>query len=160
MNINDKKAAMKRVLVFMFSVVVASVKLSAQNYNWAMGVRLGDDMGGITAKVSISANEKIEGILAIPYWHGTSLTGLYQRYIPLGAAIQFYYGIGGHVGNWKDKNKHKYDFFLGADAIAGIEYVCASIPLSFSFDYKPTVNFTGHFGFNTAGGGISVRYLF
>ena len=134
--------------------------VNAQDYNWAVGVRLGDDMGGISVKKSISDRGKIEGILAIPYWHGANLIGLYQRYIPI-ETFHIYYGVGGHIGNWKHKSNdvNKNHSFLGVDCIIGIEFtLLRSIPLSLSIDYKPSYNFTGHTGFSFTGGGIGLRY--
>jgi len=153
---------MRRLFLTTVLVLSAAIIASAQDYNWAAGVRLGDDMGGISVKKSISSNDKIEAILSIPYWHGANLTGLYQRYIPVDA-FHLYYGAGGHFGNWKYKNDDvsKNYFFLGVDCIVGLEFsLLRSVPLLFSIDYKPSYNFTGHTGFSFTGGGIGLRYRF
>ena len=152
----------KKLVLSVVVLLLAAVNISAQDYNWAAGVRLGDDMGGISVKKSISERGKIEGIIAIPYWHGVNLTGLYQQYIPV-ETFHIYYGAGGHVGNWKHKSDDisKNDYFIGVDCIIGIEFtLLRSIPLSLSFDYKPSYNFTGNAGFNFNGGGIGLRYRF
>ena len=153
---------MRRLVLTIALALLVSAGVGAQDYNWAVGVRLGDDMGGISVKRSIGAHDKIEGILAFPYWHGVNLTALYQRYIPI-ETFQFYYGAGGHIGNWRHKNdgESKNYSFLGVDCIVGIEFtLLRSIPLSLSIDYKPSYNFTGHSGFNSSGGGIGLRYRF
>ena len=146
----------------MVFVILAAANAGAQDYNWAVGVRLGDDMGGISIKKSISTHGKIESIIAIPYWNGANLTGLYQQYIPV-ETFQIYYGAGGHFGNWEYKSNDvsKNYFFFGVDCIVGIEFTpLRSVPLSLSFDYKPSYNFTGHAGFSFTGGGIGIRYRF
>ena len=154
---------MKRISLLIIGIVFACVKVNAQDYDWAVGVRLSDFMGGISIKKSINAKDKIEGIFAVPYWHGVNLTGLYEREIfTIDERLQLFCGAGAHTGSWKYKNNdvNKNYFFFGVDAIAGIEYTFASIPLSFSIDYKPSFNIVGHSGFNFAGGGIAFRYTF
>ena len=153
---------MRRIILTVALALLAVIIVRAQDYNWAVGVRLGDDMSGISVKKSISANDKIETILAVPYWHGANLIALYQRYIPI-EGFQFYYGAGGHIGNWKYKSNDLSDryFFLGVDCIVGIEFsLIKSVPLLLSIDYKPSYNFTGHTGFSFTGGGIGFRYSF
>ena len=154
---------MKKLFLLAAIVAFTSLKMNAQDYNWAAGVRLSDFMGGISIKKSINEKDKIEGILAIPYWHGGNLTGLYERDIlKIDERLQLFCGAGTHVGNWKYKSKdeNKNYFFIGVDVIAGIEYTFSTIPFSFSIDYKPSFNIAGHSGFNFAGGGIALRYTF
>ena len=151
---------MRKVCITIVLVFLAAVNVGAQDYTWAVGVRLGDDMSGFSVKRSIDARNKIEGILAVPYWHGVNFTGLYQRYIPI-EAFQIYCGVGGHIGNWKHTSNDisKHYFFLGLDCMVGIEFsLLKSVPLSLSIDYKPSYNLTGHTGFSFTGGGIGLRY--
>jgi len=154
---------MKKILILIIAIAFASVKMNAQDYNWAVGVRFSDFMGGVSIKKSVSTNDKIEGILAIPYWHGANLTGLYERNIlKIDERFYLYCGAGAHTGSWKYKNEdeNKNYFFLGVDVIAGLEYTFSTIPFSLSIDYKPSYNIIGHSGFNFAGGGIAIRYAF
>ena len=153
---------MRRLLCTIALALLVVFSVSAQDFNWSLGVRLGDDMSGISVKKSVSSRDKIEGILAVPYWHGVNLTGLYQRYIPV-EGFHLYFGAGGHIGNWKYKDNelsNRY-FFFGVDCIVGLEFsILTSLPLSLSIDYKPSYNFTGHRGFSFTGGGIGLRYRF
>ena len=153
---------MRKIVLTFTLALFAVTNVNAQDYNWSVGVRLGDDMSGISIKKSISPLDKIEAILAVPYWHGVNLTGLYQRYIPVGS-FHLYFGGGGHIGNWKYKSNdisNRY-YFVGVDCIAGIEFsILRSLPLLFSIDYKPSYHLTGHSGFSFTGGGIAVRYRF
>jgi hypothetical protein len=154
---------MKKVFMLMIAIAFATVELNAQDYNWAMGVRLSDFMGGISVKKSVNTKYKIEGILAMPYWHGVILTGLYERDIlAIDERFQLFCGAGGHIGNWKYKSEeiNKNYYFIGVDVIAGLEYTLSSIPLSISIDYKPSFNIAEHSGFNFGGGGIAIRYTF
>ena len=151
---------MKKLSLTVALAILGAIYAGAQDYNWAVGVRLGDDMSGISVKKSISALNKIEGILAVPYWHGVNFTGLYQRYIPIDA-FHIYFGAGGHAGNWRYKHSEysKNYFFVGVDCMVGIEFsLLRSVPLMLSIDYKPSYNFTGHSGFSFTGGGIGLRY--
>jgi len=153
---------MRKLILIAVLALMTVANVGAQDYNWAVGVRFGDDMGGVSVKKSISEQGKIEGILAVPYWHGINLTALYQRYFSVDI-FRLYYGAGGHFGNWKHKDDDgsKNHFFLGVDCIVGIEFkLLEAIPLSLSIDYKPSYNFTGHTGFSFTGGGIGIRYKF
>jgi hypothetical protein len=155
---------MKKSFVLTIAIVFASLTLNAQDYNWAVGARLSDFMGGISVKKSLSEKSKIEGIFAVPYWRGINLTGLYeQNLVNISKRFPVYAGAGAHAGSWKYKSNNddnKRYFFVGADVILGAEYTFPSVPLSLSIDYKPSYNIAEHSGFNFADGGIAIRYTF
>ena len=71
----------------------------------------------------------------------------------LGPSLNYYFGAGGHLGNNKDTGG-----FGGFDALAGVEYKVAFVPLVLSLDFKPTVeiNSADWARFPTA---FSVRYV-
>ena len=69
-------------------------------------------------------------------------------------SLQLFYGLGGHIGVWRE------DLNVGADAIFGLEFTPDGAPIVFAIDVKPTIYFyRSDLRFST-GGAFSVRYAF
>ncbi len=147
---------MKKIIVLLFVMVLASAKLSAQDYNWAIGVRGGVTMSGLSVKYNFDPANSIEGML--DFAQGFNIVALYERHIPvITNGFRFYYGAGANLGAW---HHHDDKFTLGIDGIVGLEYKISSIPLAFSLDYKPFLNFIGHTGFHAADFGLTIKVAF
>lgn len=136
--------------------------LNAQQYNTALGVRLGYD-NGITLKHFFAPASAGEFILAASSNY-FQLTGLYEYQQPFPGApnLDWYVGIGAHLGAIH-KHKELYDnaFLIGADLIGGIEYVFPQAPFNISLDWKPSFNFTNSYNDNWYSGfALSLRYTF
>jgi hypothetical protein len=149
---------MKKLIAIMAFVVATATAVSAQDYNWAIGLRGGGEMGGLTVKKNFGANA-IEGIFSIPWSSGFAATVLYERNVPVIAdGFNFYYGAGAHVGVWGYKGVT--DFALGVDAIVGLEYKIPKAPIALSIDYKPMLNIIEHFGFYWADVALGIKFTF
>jgi hypothetical protein len=79
--------------------------------------------------------------------------------------LNWYYGVGGHLGFWDGKYYRDYNndlnyTIVGIDGILGLEYNFNDIPFNISIDWKPAINLTGSSGFYGDGGAISLRYIF
>ncbi|RYU80131.1 hypothetical protein [Hymenobacter persicinus] len=106
----------------------------AQKYRTAVGLRLGKDNYGLTVQQKIFEKTTLEG-LALVAPREVSGTVLAERHFGiLGPSLNYYFGLGGHVGNNKDTGA-----FGGFDGLAGLEYKTAFFPFVLSFDVKPTV---------------------
>ncbi len=127
---------------------------AAQKYNTAAGVRLGGGNYGITLQQRVASRITIEGIAGLREreYSGTVL-GEYHFGI-LGPSLNYYFGAGGHLGNNKDTGG-----FGGLDALVGVEYKVAFLPVVLSFDFKPSyeINSADYARFPTA---FSIRYVF
>ncbi|MDJ0367882.1 hypothetical protein QMK33_22285 [Hymenobacter sp. H14-R3] len=127
---------------------------AAQKYTTALGARLGGGNYGITLQQRVASRVTIEGIAGLGQreYSGTVL-GEYHFGI-LGPSLNYYFGAGGHVGHNKDAGG-----FSGLDGLVGVEYKVAFLPVVLSFDFKPTVEFSGndYARFPTA---FSIRYVF
>ena len=134
--------------------LLAGHAASAQKYNTAAGLRLGGGNYGISLQQRVASRVTIEGIAGLGgrEYSGTVL-GEYHFGI-LGPSLNYYFGAGGHVGNNKDTGS-----FSGLDGLVGVEYKVAFLPVVVSFDFKPTVEFSGddYARFPTA---FSIRYVF
>jgi hypothetical protein len=127
---------------------------AAQKYNTAAGVRLGSGNYGITLQQRVASRITIEGIAGLSQreYSGTVL-GEYHFGI-LGPSLNYYFGAGGHLGNNKDTGGYG-----GFDALVGVEYKVAFLPVVLSFDFKPSyeINSDDYARFPTA---FSIRYVF
>lgn len=158
---------MKKLLVFVAAVMISSAA-SAQYYDWAIGIRGGFESTSLSVKRVFSSDNALEALIGWSYSdHGSgfNVTGLYEFNVPvIGNGFRLYYGLGGHVGNWKYKEAHKKDkndgFNLGVDAVIGFEYSMRSAPLAFSIDWKPRLDFTPSTEFLATGFAIGVKYTF
>ncbi len=143
-------------LIFTIAIAIVSMGAAqAQDYNWAVGLRLGGDTGGISVKHKMSASNGLE-FLGSAYWdNGFMVTGLYERYVPvIGKGFNFYYGAGAHLGSF-----HK-ELLLGADGIIGLEYKFDRAPIALSLDWKPALNILEDVDFWGVDFALGVRVTF
>ena len=135
---------MKKFLV-MAALMVATLSVSAQNYDWAVGLR-GGGFSGITAKKNMGANAIEAGV---SFGGGLNVEGTYQWQQPVIAdGFHLYYGAGASVGLGGSLS-------LAAEGVVGLEYrLPINFPLAVSLDYRPAlyllpaVNpYFGNFGF-------------
>lgn len=125
------------------------------SYKTAIGIRAGET-SGLTIKQFIGSSTALEGIIGM-WSHGFSTTLLFEKYVPTGsvAGLNLYYGAGGHLAfetvdyGWYYRHerfyRYRHDHFgIGIDGIVGLEYKIPSIPIAFSLDLKPFIEFQTH----------------
>jgi len=144
-------------------------KLQAQDYQTALGLRIGPSYG-ITVKHFLKSNAAIEGILQTRRG-GFNLIGLYEFH---GTAFQtrglkYFIGGGAHIGNWDGKNGYPWysnkdddgNFIaFGIDGIIGLEYTFIDAPVNLALDWKPAFNLIEHTGFWGDELAFTVRFTF
>ncbi len=157
---------MKKVLItILFSSILFSLSTSAQNYDNAVGLRLGWGLGG-SIKHFFDESKAVEGILQLggPFSNYTQVTGLFQIHKPLDEVtpgLQWYFGGGGFVGFFSGVFS-TYSTRIGIAGNIGLDYAFEDIPLNISLDWVPGIAIIGFgtgFGAGTAGG-LAVRYIF
>ncbi|MCC7233449.1 MAG: hypothetical protein IT242_10935 [Bacteroidia bacterium] len=167
---------MKKLSLILVSLLLSvPAFLHAQPYKTGLGLRLGSAASGLTVKHFVSGNSALEGILSFGN-HSFLITGLYEKNNPFGNAngLNWFYGIGGHVGFYNDGyhyyyykyhgNKYLYaesdpgnNIALGIDFILGLEYKFNAAPVSIGLDTKPFVDIShGFYGYWDWG--LSVRF--
>ena len=140
-----------------FCTGVSSIRAHAQDYNWAIGVRGGVTATGLSVKYNFDPANSIEAL--VDFVQGVNVYALYERNMPvITSGFHFYYGGGVNLGGWEKHGDTK--FTAGINGIVGLEYKIASIPLAFSVDYKPCLNFAGHTGFHAADFGLGIKVAF
>lgn len=151
---------MKKVILSFVLMVSMTVISSAQEYETAVGLR-GGLYNGVTVKHFLTTKSAVEGIAATR-WEGFNVTGLYElhKYAAFDVnRLNWFYGVGAHLGSWAKDNIIGYQLSIGFDAILGLEYNLEEIPINLSIDWKPTFNLTGYSGPSFDGGAISIRYM-
>ena len=150
-------------IVGLLAFAAATTTASAQSYKTAFGARLGYD-NGLTLKHFMAPATAVEGLLYFSKNYFV-LTGLYEYQQPLPGApgLDWYVGIGAHLGSLhgKVKKEHKSYFLAGADLIGGLEYTFPTAPFNVSLDWKPSFNFVNDYNDGWYYGlALSLRYTY
>ncbi len=157
---------MKKIIISLILLLSISLSSSAQDYNTGIGLR-GGFTSGITIKHFIGDKAALEGIFGT-VWRGFNFTGLYELHSYSAFDVErlnWYYGLGGHIGFWNGRynpwfvNSTRSYTVIGFDGILGMEYNIEEIPINISLDVKPAINLIGYTGF-WFDGAFSVRYIF
>ena len=139
---------MKRFLIIA-ALCLASVAASAQDYNWAIGIRGGGNDCGVTVKHILSDYNALELTYNYQYprdrmLRASVLSLLYEWNQPVIAdGFLLYYGLGAHIGSAtmrKEDSNNYGSMVLGAAGVVGLEYQLYSAPVAFSLDYRPFLN--------------------
>ena len=158
---------MKKILLI--SLIVFSLVLTgfAQDYRTGIGLR-GGFASGLTIKHFMGEKSAFE-LLFASRWRGLEITALYEIHNRAFNTdrLNWYYGLGGHIGFWNGDYTHRYwgdagtnYTVIGIDGILGLEYNFSEIPFNISIDWKPAFNIVGYYGFWADGGALSIRYIF
>lgn len=153
----------RKILIGIAFLFLIASSINAQNYRTGIGGRIGS-FNGFTIKHFVKTDKALEGLLSFR-WNGFIITGLYehQRAFKGVENLDWFVGIGGHVGFW-DRGDYYWNRFednhtvFGMDLIGGIEYTFDEVPINLGLDWKPAFNFVGddHVWFD--GLALSIRY--
>lgn len=137
-------------LGFLF-LLTMSQQIKAQSN--AIGVRLGGT-SGITLRGAVGQGAAIEAIIG-GYPYGPSVTLLGEAHKSLGTVFSLYAGGGAHIRFGRDwyRERNCYPLYgcytyqngetgVGVDLIGGVEAKIPALPLAFSLDLKPFLEWT------------------
>ncbi len=152
----------KRFLTLIIMTFVMTFSY-AQDYSTGIGVR-GGYYNGLTIKHFIGEHTAVEG-LVFSRWQGIELAALYEIHANAFdvSRLNWYYGIGGHVGSYDGTNlpnSPDVGLAVGIDGILGLEYNIREIPINISIDWKPSLNIIGYRDSWGDNGAVSIRYIF
>jgi len=137
-----------------------------QTYDQGIGLR-GGVTSGITYKNFVGESAALDLIVGFQY-DGLQVHGLYEIHTQAFGqkGLNWYYGVGGHVGFYSDDYDPPYDDYdhgsepvFGVDGILGIEYKIQEIPFTIGVDIKPFLEFTDP-GLYFWDAGLTVRFTF
>jgi hypothetical protein len=158
---------MRKSLLFCFILglfLFAKTASFAQEYKNAIGGRFGV-ANGVTFKTFLNGNDALDLILSFRSNKNSSsfrLTGLYEVHAPINnaAGLKWFYGGGGSIGSFKDKDTDKDDLAVSLDGVLGLDYKFNAVPINISLDWKPAINIAPETEFDAEGLGLSVRFTF
>jgi hypothetical protein len=149
--------SMKRILfiALLSSGLLFAQDASAQNYRFALGVRLSNSTptlnNSITGKYFITDKSAVEGIVSFGSRFG--MGALLEIHKPLNVeGLTWMYGAGAYVG-FQDKNT-----YLGPTGILGLDYKFANVPINLSLDWKPELDIIPDINFVPDAFALSVRF--
>jgi len=135
------------VLIAMLAMVSVSW---GQSYNTAIGIKGGwpyygtldikHNFGGAYGEFRIGGGR-----------YDWFVQGLYEKNYGLEGGLEWYWGVGAHIGFWNygpGKGYYYHDkyyddgSYIGIDAVAGLEYTFDAIPLNLAADFGPSFNFS------------------
>lgn len=139
------------------ALLIASVTVFAQDYNWAVGLRGGVDGGGITIKRNFGASA-IDGTVRMAWEGGIAGDVLYEFNVPVIAdGFNFYYGAGLCAALASKV------LALGVEGVVGLEYKIPVAPIAISLDYRPAIVVStgdGTLGYGYTGVGLGIKFTF
>jgi hypothetical protein len=168
----------KPSIIFFLSSLLLSSELCAQNYQSAIGLRLGP-VPAISAKFFPGNNGVVaHEVLLSNRWGGVQLDWLMEWHRPINAPadispLNLFYGLGAVAGMSNYKRDY-YDFrrnewylrrnqqlLFGAQAIIGVEHQVPGSPFVVALDIKPVIFLAGYRNnmFRYYEAGVTVRYV-
>ncbi len=152
------------MLVFL---TAATSQLQAQDYNTAIGARLGYPLS-VSVKHFITESNAIEGYVGTRWYkkyRWTNVSGAYLVHFPLEGVddLKWYLGAGASLYLWgfdtgfADNSRRTS---VGIQGYLGLEYTFSDTPISLSLDWVPTIFVNGYgSGFGGGYGSFAVRYV-
>jgi hypothetical protein len=136
--------------------LLASLALgaTAQKYRTAAGLRVGRENFGVTVQQKVFERTTLEGIGMVGNREVSATLLAEQHFGLLGRSLNYYLGGGAHIGTQKNNGA-----FGGFDAIAGVEYKIAFVPVVLSLDVKPSVEINNNDDWFRFPAALSVRYV-
>lgn len=150
--------------LFLLTILLFSTgKLIAQDYDNAIGVRLGTE-NGLSFKTFIDNTNALDFILSFRSNNArksSKITALYEvhQQIPDALGLGWYYGAGGGVGSVRLRGQER-EFLLAIDGVIGLDYKFSNDPINISLDYKPTFEISPNSDLEPQHFGISARFTF
>jgi len=150
---------MKRVIpsLLIIAALMSTNKLQAQDYRFALGVRLSNSSptlnNSISGKYFVTEKTAVEGLVSFGSRFG--MGALVQVHNPLNVeGLRWYYGGGLYVG-FEDG-----DTYLGPTGAIGLDYKFKTAPINLSIDWKPELDILPEINFVPDAFGLTVRFTF
>jgi hypothetical protein len=106
----------------------------------------------VTYKRFLNASVAIEGLFS--FGDPVAIGALVEKHKPFGpAGLSWFWGAGAYVGFSGGRN-------VGAQGAVGLDLIVPTLPLNFSLDWKPELNFAKQFSFEPSAVGFSARFVF
>lgn len=150
---------MKRIVItlLILSALLPAASLKAQDYRFALGVRLSNSSptlnNSVSGKYFITDKSAVEGLVSFGSRFG--MGALLEIHKPLNVqGLRWFYGAGAYLG-FEDG-----DTYLGPTGAIGLDYKFANAPINLSLDWKPELDIMPDINFVPDAFGLTVRFTF
>jgi hypothetical protein len=151
----ELKSEMIMLLTVMLLMASCQLRLNAQPYNHAAGIRAGYSSGISYKGFRLHKMWAIEADVMYNR-NGLNITALYEHHLePFRSKRAFIYLGGGPFGGKWDE-----ELSFGIAAVTGFEYNLRDLPLNFGVDWKPMLSLFTLFEPDLLDFGLSIRYRF
>ena len=146
----------RSILPLLIMVMVCCAgKVSAQDYRFALGLRLSNSIptlnNSISGKYFVTDKTAVEGLVAFGSRFG--LGALLEIHKPFEVeGLTWFYGGGAYLG-FQDKNA-----YVGPTGIVGLDYKFKAVPINLSLDWKPELDIIPAINFVPDAFALSVRF--
>jgi len=164
------------LLLFVASFLCFSHTAEAQEYNSAIGARLGRPLSASyknfiseQGAIELFGNFRTRGVLTSYRWTRLGLGGAYQHHIDLDIddleGLKWYVGGGATAYLWTYSNDVFFEgsdnFTFGVQGYVGLDYALEDTSLNLSLDWVPTIFLGDGYvsGFGASYGALSIRYI-
>jgi hypothetical protein len=122
----------------------------------ALGIRISSEDAvinhSITYKYFFDPSTAVEGLFS--FGDPLALGFLVEKHKPFKTAgLTWFWGVGAYAGFAGERN-------FGAQGVVGLDFIAPTLPVNFSIDWKPELNFIKEFSFEPAAVGFSARFIF
>lgn len=128
----------KLTILLVCIMTLAISEMNAQNYNSAIGGKLGY---GLIASYKKFLNEKAAvDLFAGFHWGGLAAGAYYELHYDIESVdrLQWYWGGGAAFTTWTNGVFNDGYYELGISGVLGLDYSLEEIPLNLSVDWAPT----------------------
>lgn len=141
-----------RSLLLSFLIFLAGPALG-QKYRTAVGARLGKSELGLTVTQRLANRSTLE-VLGTASSNDLTATALFRQHQGfLGHALNFYFGLGPHIGDNQERGT-----FYGGTLVFGTEWKIPIFPVVLAYDWMPSLSAHRAQRFNNSTA-ISIRYV-
>ncbi|WEK34758.1 MAG: hypothetical protein P0Y53_19910 [Candidatus Pseudobacter hemicellulosilyticus] len=149
---------MRQLTITLFTLVITSlfsIRATAQDYRFALGLRLSNSTPTLNSSVSgryfITERSAVEGLVSFGSRFGAgALLELYNDFSTPG--LRWFYGGGIYVG-FQDKVS-----YVGPTGIIGLDYTFQEAPINISVDWKPELDISPDINFVPDAFAVSIRF--
>jgi len=146
------------LIVSLFFVTAANAQESIQNSErkHALGIRISSQDAAVNHSISYKYffNPATAFEALFSFSDPVAIGALLEKDTPFGpSGMSWFWGAGAYVGFSGGRN-------FGAQGIVGLDFIATTLPVNFSIDWKPELNFTKQFSFEPAAVGFSARFVF
>ena len=150
---------MKRLFI-LFTLLTIGTALFSQEYQSAVGLRIGSSLG-VSYKKFLEPKKAIEGILSLNIFHRDEmkieLTGVYLFHFGLNVdGLKAFAGPGASAGIYVGDSS---GFLMSIEGMAGFEYKFHSSPVALSFDWNPKIQMIKNAGLKGDSFAFTLRYV-